>query len=368
MSRLWPSLLLLFAAVCTQLLVAQEKTKESPKKLAVDFKGQKTADTHTQLAVTKAVQMVSADSSSLYSPKCDSDGNLYFMKDLDPQSGIQKINSKGETTAVFRASSAPDLQADLALHFWVALNGDVYQLVQAHPVGTEKPADYVFIYDKDGNYKSRIKPDKGHIWQGNHIAVFPSGDILIAGQKYDTDRSATKIPSTIIFSSDGTPLKEVEMDGDDELRNLATSDPHVVSSIRGDNSNRAVSGGSIAIGQDGNAYLMRNLPDPVIYAISPGGEVVRQFTVKSGGSDYMPFGGLIIAGDRIAIYFHDDKAKTAMIKVVDLEGHDIATYDKPKFDGKMRVGVMACYSRNPETLTFFGYEKGKTFLAIAEPK
>lgn len=369
MSRPWPSLFILFVAVCTQVSVTQEKAKESAKKLAVDFKNQKSADTHTQLSLTKAVPLVSADASSLFSPKCDKDGNLFFMTDVDPQVGIQKINSKGETVAVFRASSAPDLQADIAQHFWLAPNGDVYQLVQARPVGTEKHADYVFIYDKDGSYKSRFKPDKGNIWRGNHLAVFPSGNILIAGQKYDSDRFATKIPSTIIFSSDGAPLKEVELDGDEELRNLATSgDPHVTSGIRGDNNNRAVSGGSIEIGPDGNAYLMRNLPDPIIYVISPGGEVVRHFAVRSGGSGYMPFGGLTIAGNRIAIYFFDDKDKTSMIKVVDLEGTDIATYDEPKFDGKMTLGVMVCYAQNPETLTFFGYEKGKTFLAIAEPK
>jgi hypothetical protein len=60
------------------------------------------------------------------------------------------------------------------------------------------------------------------------------------------------------------------------------------------------------------------------------------------------------------------------MKIVDLEGREIATYDELKVNGKPKDylgAAFACYSENPTRFTFLGSEDGeKLQLLIAEPQ
>ena len=133
--------------------------------------------------------------------------------------------------------------------------------------------------------------------------------------------------------------------------------------------NRAVELGQMEGANDGNIYLMRRLPSPILYAISPGGEVVRHFTVDTGSTDFIP-DSMHIAGGKIAIVFREPQTREEFIKIVDLNGKELATYDEPVENGRGTFGgAFACYSDNSERFTFlYTDDDGHLGFKIAEPR
>ena len=83
--------------------------------------------------------------------------------------------------------------------------------------------------------------------------------------------------------------------------------------------------GRAEAGDDRNIYVMRKTSPAIVYAISPGGEVLRRFTVDPGDTSYSPF-VMQVAGGRIAILFLEPQTQKEIINVPDLEGHELATY------------------------------------------
>jgi hypothetical protein len=123
---------------------------------------------------------------------------------------------------------------------------------------------YVLIFKPDGSYKSRIKLQPGFPWIPASIAVFANGSLLMTGQEFVHGKDSAREPFTGIFSSDGNLMKRLS---------LADDDP---------TNNRAVAWGQMAAAKDGNIYVTRWLSPAILYAVSPGGEVVRRITVDPG--------------------------------------------------------------------------------------
>jgi len=295
--------------------------------------------------------------------KCDADGSLFFRTSPDGFDAIHKLSPKGERLAVFQPNS-PDVKVDHAEYFSIGPDGDIYQIIIAHEIKR-----YVFEYKGDGTVKSEIKLQPGFAFFPSRLAVFPSGDLLVAGLEYDKDRTAAMWPFTGIFSSDGTLRKELTLEDDERIRDMAASGDPKVTSPQNPSFNHAVTQGSAEVGQDGNVYLMRRLSPAIVYVISAGGGVVRRFTVDPGQEDFMPV-IMHIAGSRMAVLFRQEQTRKEIIKVVDLEGHEIATYDEPVKDGRQALGMaFICYASNPERFTFLTtMEDDKLGLVIAQPQ
>lgn len=295
--------------------------------------------------------------------KCDADGNLYFITDPDGFEAIQKLSTKGEQLGLYQAKS-PDLKIDNAGYFSLSPDGEVYQVIMAHEI-----TRYVFAYNADGSVKSEIKLQTGFPFTPSRLAVFPSGDLLVSGLKYDKDRTAAMWPFNGIFSSDGALRKEITLKDDESIRAMAGSGDPKVTSPQHPSFNHAVTQGAAETAADGNVYLMRRISPAIFYAISPGGAVVRRFTVNAGEEDFMPV-ITHIAGSRIAILFRQGQTRKEIIKVVDLEGHEVATYEEPVIDGRQALGLaFACYASNPERFTFLTeMEDHRLGLAIATPQ
>src|ERR1019366_5900697 len=102
---------------------------------------------------------------------------------------------------------------------------DLYELVYPHEM-----YQYVFAYKSDGTFKSAIKLNLGFRWSAHSLAVFPSGQLLISGFEYDRDPAAATWPFTGIFAADGSLLKEIKLEDDDTLRDMAASGDSRVSS------------------------------------------------------------------------------------------------------------------------------------------
>ena len=295
--------------------------------------------------------------------KCDAGGNLFFRTAPDGFDAIHKLSPRGERLAVFQPKSA-DVKVDHAEYFSIGPDGDIYQIIMAHEI-----TRYVFAYNDDGTVKSEIKLQPGFAFFPSRLAVFPTGDLLVAGLEYDKDRTAAMWPFTGIFSSGGTLRKELTLEDDENIRAMAASGDPRVTSPQNPSSNHAVTQGGAEVGQDGNVYLMRRLSPAIVYAVSAGGAVVRRFTVDPGHEDFMPV-IMHIAGGRMAILFREEQSRKEIIKVVDLEGHEIATYDEPVVGGRQALGMaFACYASNPERFTFLtAMEDDRLGLLIATPQ
>jgi len=299
--------------------------------------------------------------------RCDSDGNYYFPTEVVGAPVIHKLNPRGQKVASFRPDANPDLKVDLAA--WYALDpgtGELYQLVDPHVLDR-----YVYVYKSDGTLKSTIKLQTGFPFFPNRLAIFPSGQFLVAGDEYDADRTAAMWPFTGIFAPDGRLLKELELEDDQTLHDMAASGDARVVSPTNSQSNLAIDYGLLEMGTDGNAYLVRWGNPAIFYTISAGGQVVRRFTVDAGESGYRP-AGFHITGNRIAILFWDRESADEVMKIVDLEGHDIATYEAPKgaYGGDTGLGSsFACYTENPTRFTFLGADDNRRVqFWIAEPR
>jgi hypothetical protein len=112
---------------------------------------------------------------------------------------------------------------------------------------------------------------------------------------------------------------------------------------------------------------MRNLSPAIVYAISPGGAVVKRFTVDPGKGHFKPF-TMHIVGRKIAILFRDAQTHEQFARVVDLDGREIGTYSDTVSNGRSSLGLaFTCYTDNPERLTFLGItEDNRLQLKIAE--
>lgn len=285
-----------------------------------------------------------------YPLTCDADGNLYLKSTSSGVSGIRKLNTKGERIALFQPSRNPDLKIDAAGYFSIAQDGDLYQLIFPHEL-----TRYVMVFGPDGNYKSSIKLQPGFAWIPSTMAVFPSGNLLISGLEYDQEKKSTMRPFTGIFGAGGALLKEIRLEDDDALRDLAASGDARVTSPTNPSANHAVEFGQMSFASDGNIYLMRWITPTIFYAISPGGEVVRRFTVDPGDPDYRP-AEMHISGSRIAVLFFQPQTLDKRIIIVDLEGREIGSYDELRQNGQPKYGVLgtafACYTENPTRFTF----------------
>ena len=268
---------------------------------------------------------------------CDDDGNFYFPREIVDAPVIHKLNPEGKTIASFESNAKSDVQVSVAPWYTVAREGGtLYQLVV-----TQGPDQYIYVYKSDGTFKSAVKLEAGFMFHAVKMAVFPSGDFLISGAKYDADKRAAMWPFTGIFGANGRLIKEIELEDDNTLHDMAATGDNRVVRTEAPQSNMAVNNGSLAIGEDGNAYLMRWTNPAIFYAVSAEGDV----------------------GNR------DHGAK--IMKIVDLEGQDIATYEDTESDHRQgdECGLsLACDTENPPRFTFFGTDdERRVQLWIAEP-
>jgi hypothetical protein len=325
-----------------------------------------------KLTVVRTVRAESEVATSFVPPlRCDSEGNLYLMNDPYGVNGIRKLNAKGERLALFTSSIRQDMKLDLAGSFALGVGGTIYQLVFPHEI-----TRYLFVYGSDGVYKSKIKLEPGFAWQPSTLGVFSSGNLLVAGQKYDGNNSdGPLLPATALFSPDGKLLKEIKLEDDQAIYEMGARGDSRVTLPQAPTHNLAFSSSQIEPGKDGNLYLMRRLTPAILYAVSSSGEVVRRFTVDPGDASLEPW-EMHVSGDRIAIVFHHPQTWDSVLKIVDLEGQPIKSYAASTEYGKdgtrrpeSLAGPLACYNSNPERFTFLSNgDDSKLELSIVEPR
>lgn len=175
----------------------------------------------------------------------------------------------------------------------------------------------------------------------------------MTGQRLERKSKQFILPFTGIFRSDGRLLKDVVLEENEKLPEVPSIDDLPKGQPMPVYSNRAVAWGEMEPAKDGNIYVMRWASPAAFYAVSPGGEVVKRFAVDPGGPGYQPE-QMHVAGNRIAVLFRQPDTKDQIMKIVDLDGQELATYnilrpDQPKSEF---LGAFACYTLSPERFTF----------------
>lgn len=369
--RFFACLTVLSALACAQSASESQESAspaaEAPAKAAAPASEKakvSSSGENLHLTIMKTVVSPTETTNGIGDRQCDSDGNLYLGTDTAIYPGIRKLNSKGELVASFKPNTNPDVKIYGAGKFFVTSDGEVYQWVGEQ----DSFSRYALIFKNDGTYKSNIKFDPGFAWTPATIAVFPHGEILMTGQQFAKVNGIAQpaIPFTGIFSTDGRLLKRLDLEGDGQVKDAALASKAPPTAIPSDHT---ITWGHLASASDGNIYVMRYVSPAAIYAISPGGEVVQKFTVDPGSASLMPQ-DIRISGNRIAIFFWDLNSHTKIMKVVDLEGHEIATYDDQPSDRKSQpvpLIALGCYAATPEHFTFVSYgENGKIHFQEVE--
>jgi hypothetical protein len=349
--------------------LASKETKSSPsatKPVEASKRETKVADSGVRsLVIVRTVEAPSEPAQIFARPlRCDGDGNLYLSLGWGKVRLIRKLDSTGKRTALFDVAAAQaDVKPQVTGDFAVAPDGEVFQYVFAE----NDINRYIFAYGSDGKLKSKIKTQPGFPWGPAQLAAFPSGQFLVTGQKLRKDMSVPMPPFTGILAADGSLLKEISLEDDEDLTKKVAAHDLSVSSSANPTSNRAISFGVMESGSDGNVYTMRWASPAIIYVINAGGEVVRRFTVEPGRPGYMPH-SMHVAKRRIAVMFRAENQPTLM-KVTDLEGKEVATYEEVSSEGKRPLGgAFACYVDDPEQFTFLTTLKEGLGIMLVQPQ
>lgn len=331
--------------------------------------GQTAGETEAQNPITKGTLRVTKTVASndvardFATPlHCDAAGNVYSRSDSDGFPSIHKISPKGERAATFVPSSCSDIKVHLSGNFTVAPDGRLYQIVSP----SEGVQPFVLVFDDDGTCHSKIKLDTSFSFMPYQLVVFPSSNMLISGMRWQTQLKQY-VSYTALFSASGTILKDIDFESEPTV----PTDASAASSAKQTQQEQthSLSRGAMLVAADNNAYFMQSGTLATIYAISEGGAMTRHFRVDPGEPDLVTE-GMQITGNRIAVLFGNPNGSRALIKVVDLEGKEVAQYAFPTRNGRITLPLtLACYTYPPEAFTFLDATKDdKVVLKTVEPR
>jgi len=288
--------------------------------------------------------------------KCDGDGNAYVRvyQMEERKSTVYRISRDGKGVARFSLESMVELTR--AHDFAPGSGGEVHVLAS-------KGADeaYVVTFDADGKHEDTVKLEVP--LQPGQIAVFASGDLLVAGREpasSDLGSAATAHPFLGIFTSRGQLVKRLLLRNDvrpENIKNKARANSKYL---------EAVVGSAIEPGDDGRLYLMRRTAGGPVYAISSGGVVEK--VVLPASPQGARLSAIKVAKGRLAAQFvrdRPDDSPEVIIKVVDLESKEtIAEYTHSNY----QIGTaLACY--RPDSFIFLVPGEGyKLTVVTAEGK
>jgi hypothetical protein len=287
---------------------------------------------------------------------CDEQGRSYvkLIKSPGMVGSLLRLSDKGVLEAEFDTAGA------LVNIFAVRPNGGVAMM---RVDGTSKVVDN---FGPDGKRESAVRLERPPTaFFPFQIAVFRSGEMLIAGLQYNPGYRA----STAIYDPTGRLVKQFALDGDAEIEHaIEVGDARYA---------RAPSEGnepvprSVAIaGDDGFVYLMRATSPAIVYVISAAGDVIRKIVVSAPTDLGVPAFGIRVAKNKLAVKFYrscdgilDLGCEGLTYAVVDATtGQRLANYEAEK----EAAGPMACYVPDPDRFFTFWNPPGGHRLEIVE--
>jgi len=289
---------------------------------------------------------------------CDEQGRSY-VKLVKPVPGMVgplfRLSSKGLLEAEF------DTEGAVMNLYAVRPNGGV---AMVHLDGATKVVDN---FAPDGKRESVVRLERPPIpFFPMQIAVFRSGEMLIAGAQYHPGYKA----STAIYDPTGHLVKQFVLEGDAEIeRAIEVGDARYTSAPAA--GNEAVSRSVAITGDDGFVYLMRPTSPAAVYVISSSGEVIRKIVVSAPTDTGLPAFGIRVAKNRLAVKFSRScdnalilsSCRGTVYTVVNATtGQKLADYETED----ETAGPIACYAPDPDRFFTFSIGAGEHRLEIVE--
>jgi hypothetical protein len=290
---------------------------------------------------------------------CDDQGRSY-VKLVKPARGmigsLFRLSDRGTLEAEFDTAGA------LVNIFAVRPNGGVAML---HLDGATKVVDN---FSPDGKRESSVRLERPPTpFFPSQIAVFGSGEILIAGPQFHPGYKA----STAVYDPTGHLVKQFVLDGDAEIeRAIEAGDGK---DTRASQERTKILSRSVAItGDDGFVYLMRATSPATVYVISSAGEVMRKIVVNAPTNAGAPDFGIRVAKNRLALAFsrrcdsgpQGESCRGKVYTVVDATtGQKIAEYEATTEEVS---GPIACYVPDPDRFFTFLIPPDQHHLEIVE--
>jgi hypothetical protein len=297
-------------------------------------------------------------------PRCDGSRNTFLRTYSAPASGlinpdllqspIQEIDAAGHWLQKFAVTAIqPRLVGG---NFFVGHTGEVYQVAWT----PRKSPVWVIVFSSKGTEQRIINISVE--FQPYQIAVYSTGELFLSGLEYPNERDREMhTPFAGIFAQDGTILRKLAFAEDRKIQAAAEeANPAFVSVNTPWQGNLAVEYGDVAVGADGNVYLLRRTAPALIYAVSARGEVLRTLTIREGNGDWLPV-SIVSAGNNLAVTFHRDSPDSTVVRMIDFKGKDLSTYQLDKDFGE----VLGCYVA-PE-FYFLGSRDGSIYLYRGTP-
>ena len=292
---------------------------------------------------------------------CDEHGRSY-VKLAKPGRGmigpLLRLSRKGELEAEF------DTSGELVNIYAARPNGGVAML-HMEENGITKVVDN---FSPNGTRESAVRLDQPPIrFFPMQIAVFPTGEILVAGLQYHPGYKA----STAIYDSTGHLLKQLALDGDLEIEHrIDAGDPKYAGSEQ--ERNREISQSLAITADDGLVYLMRATSPATVYAISSAGEVVHKIVVNAPTETGLPSFGVRVVKNKLVIKFYrtcdgrlDHNCRGAAYTVLDaVTGKRFADYEAESG----AVGPLACYAPDSDRFYTFTIEQHRLEIVESQAK
>ena len=266
--------------------------------------------------------------------KCDSSRNMYLRVDAGGGHGdVLEISQDGKSSKAFIPPKPDNLVFTQLRDFSVTASGTVYYLMQHYK---NDYAVEVLEFDSNGTVRRTIKPEVPDRFFAESFAVFDDGAFLLKGhvQTGPPHMSEPTEPYMAIFDADGKLRKKLPAQPTSEVPLERGPLPE----------------GAMAIGKDGNAYLIDANEITVISAV---GEVVRRMQYTK------PAQNLITKG----LAFADGLLAVMLIEVDGV--HIINRYLVLRAEDGGTVGyyTLPDEAHNPHALCF-SRSDGFTFLKV----
>lgn len=308
---------------------------------------------------------VNVSMSTMMYAVCDQEGAIYTQPFPDDTVGrqefyhapIQKITPGLKSTQMFRFDSE-----DRA--FFVQQD-TLYVLASAtHSYS-------VLEFAKDGSITTQTKLLGIDVFlDPSRLAVFKSGEYLVVGLTGSIGETSPHLrtPFTGVFARDGHLLKRIYEPEDEDARQRAEGgDPQYLRCCS-ESGNEFVGWNADATsGSDGNIYLLHGgTSPPLIYVISPKGEILRKLRIDPGSSDLTANSIKFYAGHLAVGFEWLNETPPSFIKVFDLNGDLVANY-RVKEGAKDSDPILACYNAEGFTLVPRVAEKYLRLLTAKVP-
>lgn len=218
--------------------------------------------------------------------QCDQDGYVYWRADSGQEfeaSPVWKVSPKGDKVAEFSLPS--ELEGELLLgRFTVTPDGTLYGVAYNNLAGQV----LLMHFGSDGQVSSKTKLKVAEHLLPSLVAVFPTGETLLYGQLDDEAPGGQKQERLAIYGSDGrllAPVKLPRKSTERDVRENETTANDSGGSEGAESGSNALPQRAVAIGDDGNAYLLLGTQ---IFVVTAHGTVARTISLDNVPSGFVP--------------------------------------------------------------------------------